>query len=367
MESFFHRSEGDPCLIVAELGTGHGGNLDRAFELIDAAAKAGADCAKFQLVIADEILHPNTGLVDLPGGPVSLFERFQELERDEDFYRKIKDHTESRGIGFLCSPFGIRSARILRSLGCEALKIASPELNHLPLLEEVSSYNLPLILSTGVSTLGDIKRALAIAGGAVTLLHCITQYPAPEEEYNLRLIPNLSAIFDVPVGISDHSLDPELIPAASVSLGARIVEKHFALSTDSGGLDDPIALTPELFSKMVGAIRKAETLRNEEGTQAAIQWLSRRFGEGRVKRVLGSGKKELAPSERNIYGRSNRSLHALDTIQKGQIITERDVALLRTEKNLRPGLPPEYLNLVLGKRALRAIPAGQGVVWEDLL
>ena len=178
MKSFVDRHENDPCLIVAELGTGHGGELDRAFEMIDSAADAGADCAKFQLVIADEILHPLTGAVDLPGGSVSLYERFKELERDEDFYRKIKDHTERRGLHFLCSPFGIRSARILRSLGCKALKIASPELNHLPLLKEVSSYNLPLILSTGVSTLSDIERAVEAANGNVTLLHCITECAA---------------------------------------------------------------------------------------------------------------------------------------------------------------------------------------------
>ena len=363
MDSFFYRQVNDPCLIVAELGTGHGGELDRAFEMIDAASDAGADCAKFQLVIADEILHPLTGAVDLPGGSVSLYERFKELERDEGFYRKIKDYTESRGLHFLCSPFGIRSARILHSLGCEAFKIASPELNHLPLLREVSSYRVPLILSTGVSTLSDIERAVGLTGGKVTLLHCITQYPAPEEEYNLRLIPNLSAIFDVSVGVSDHSLDPILVPAAAVGLGARTVEKHLTLSHEAGGLDDPIALTPPAFSEMVSAVRRAEQMSRRH----VIEWLDGQFGRERVARVLGSGKKELAPSERQAYGRSNRSLHAVDKIEKAKIITKDSVALLRTEKNLRPGLSPQYLELVLGKRAVRTIPAGQGIVWEDIL
>lgn len=287
MDSFFDRQENDPALIVAELGTGHGGELDRAFEMIDAAADAGADCAKFQLVIADEILHPLTGAVDLPGGSISLYERFKELERDGGFYRKIKDYTESRDLHFLCSPFGIHSARILHSLGCEAIKIASPELNHLPLIKEVSSYKLPLILSTGVSTLSDIERAVGVAGGMITLLHCITQYPAPEEEYNLRLIPNLSAIFGVSVGVSDHSLDSVLVPAASVGLGARIVEKHFTLSHDSGGLDDPIALTPSAFSEMVSAVRRAEQM----SLRQVNEWLVGQFGKERVEKVLGSGKK----------------------------------------------------------------------------
>jgi len=363
VKSFVDRQVNDPCLIVAELGTGHGGEIDRAFEMIDSAADAGADCAKFQLVIADEILHPLTGTVDLPGGSVSLYERFKELERDGGFYRKIKDYTERRGLHFLCSPFGIRSARILRSLGCKALKIASPELNHFPLLREVSAYNLPLILSTGVSTLSDIERAVSVTSGNVTLLHCITQYPAPEEEYNLRLISNLSAIFGVSVGVSDHSLDSVLVPAASVGLGARIVEKHFTLSHDSGGLDDPIALTPSAFSEMVSAVRRAEQM----SSQQVNEWLFGRFGKERLERVLGSGKKELAPSERQAYGRSNRSLHAVDKIEKGEIITKGNVALLRTEKILRPGLSPEYLELVIGKRAVRTVPAGQGIVWKDIL
>jgi sialic acid synthase SpsE len=360
---FFPIERDGSCLIVAEMGTGHGGDLQRAFEMIDAASEAGADCAKLQLVFADEILHPLTGRIDLPGGSVALYERFKELERDESFYRELKNYTESRGLLFLCTPFGQRSARMLRSIGCRALKIASPELNHLPLLREVASYGVPLILSTGVSYLADIEKAVGITGRNVTLLHCITQYPAPEEEYNLKLIPNLSAIFGLPVGVSDHSLDPRLVPAMSVGLGARIVEKHFTLSSEGGGLDDPIALTPSGFSTMVEAVRKAEGM----STHQTIDWLSDEYGNKRVEKVLGTGRKELALGERAAYGRSNRSIHAVDTIHEGQLITRDRVALLRSERNLRPGLTPEFLDVVLGKRARRTVPAGQGIVWDDLL
>src|SRR5208337_1515435 len=129
---------GSPCLVVAELGTSHQGDRARARELIDAAAEAGADCIKFQLVHAEEILHPLSGIVDLPTGKVALYEQFRALERPVGFYEDLKSYTESRGVLFLCSPFGLRSARELKSIGVRALKIASPELNHIALLEEVA-------------------------------------------------------------------------------------------------------------------------------------------------------------------------------------------------------------------------------------
>jgi len=283
--------QGKPCLVVAELGTGHLGSPERARELVDAAAEAGADCAKFQLVHADEILHPLSGSVQLPTGRVELYRRFRELERPVSFYGEMKNYVESKGLLFLCSPFGLQSARELRSLGVAALKIASPELNHFPLLEEAAGYGLPLFLSSGVSTLADIERALAVTGrDRVVLLHCITVYPAPEEEYNVGLLANLRAIFGVEVGLSDHSLDPVLVPALAVLHGARVVEKHLALSRAGSGLDDPVALEPGPFARMVRAVREAEAA----GPPEALRRLERDYGAGRVRRVIGTGVKELA-------------------------------------------------------------------------
>ena len=135
---------GAPCLLIAELGTSHQGERARARELVDAAAAAGADCIKFQLVHADEILHPLSGIVDLPTGKVALYEQFRSLEKAVGFYEDLKSYTESRGVLFLCSPFGLRSARELKSIGVRALKIASPGLDHFPLLEEDAGYGLPL-------------------------------------------------------------------------------------------------------------------------------------------------------------------------------------------------------------------------------
>ena len=342
---------------------GHLGSLERARELIDAAAQSGADCAKLQLVYADEILHPRSGAVDLPTGKVELYRQFRELERSLEFYAELKRYAESKGLLFLCTPFGLRSARELRSLGVAALKIASPELNHYPLLEEVAGYGLPLLLSTGVSTLGDIERALAVTGkDRVVLLHCITAYPAPEVEYNVRLLASLRAVLGVEVGLSDHSLDPLLVPVLAVLHGALVVEKHFALSRSGSGLDDPIALEPASFARMARAMRDAEAAAAAD----TLHRIEKEYGAERVRRVIGSGVKDLAPSERANYRRTNRSIHAVSDIEAGTVITADDVAVLRTEKVLRPGLGPELLPVVTGRRASRAIPAGEGITWEDL-
>jgi sialic acid synthase SpsE len=355
--------QGHPCLIVAEAGSAHQGELSRAFELIDAAGEAGAGCVKFQVIFADEIVHPKTGSIDLPGGKTPIYRRFRELERDLSFYARLKEHTEKRGLLFLCSAFGLRSARLLRDLDVRAVKVASPELNHFPLLRELAGYDLPLIISTGVSTLSDIERALIAAGPRTVLLHCITSYPAPEEEYNLRVIPNLRAIFGRPVGVSDHSRDPLLVPGLAVAVGACVIEKHLSLSAVDGGLDDPIALEPGAFARMVEGVRRVEGLGQDQGRAR----LEEEYGRDRVEAVLGDGVKRLAPSERKYYLTTNRSLHALDEIKIGQPIQAEDVCIVRSESNLRPGLGPEYLELVVGRTAQRTIPAGEGITWEDIL
>lgn len=358
-------------LVIAEIGTGHGGSPAKGRELIAAAAEAGAGCVKFQHVYADEIIHPNTGLVPLPGGPVPLFERFRELETGPDFLAAMKDEAERRGLLFLCTPFGPRSAAELRALGAAAMKLASPELNHLPLVRELASYGLPTILSSGVSALGDIEAAVAAfraagaayapGSGGLALLHCVTAYPAPESDYNLRVLPALASLFGLATGVSDHSMDPILVPALAISGGAALVEKHICLSRDDPGLDDPIALDPAGFKAMVDAVRAAAA--DPAGTPAR---LAREYGAARVEATLGHGRKELAASERANYGRTNRSVHVLRELRAGERLTADNLALLRTEKLLRPGLPPALLPFIVGRRAARDIPAGEGVEWADL-
>ncbi len=354
--------------IIAEIGTSHGGDPVKADELIAAAAGSGADCAKFQAVYADEIIHPATGEVSLPGGSVRLYDRFKKLERPVEFYADLKERTEKYGIRFLCTPFGLRSARMLRSLGVAALKIASPELNHVPLLREVAQYGLSIYLSAGVSLLADIEEAIAELGSVpITLLHCVTSYPAPPEEYNLRVLPGLNRLFGVPVGVSDHTLDPVLVPVLALSQGASVIEKHITLSRESNGLDDPVALEPADFSRMTVAVRSAETSMAAAGPEKVVSEIEEVFGAAAVSAVLGTGIKSLAASELTNYGRTNRSLHAVTELGAGKCLEFADVAVLRTERVLTPGLHPRHLPEILGKRLTRDVGAGEGIGWADLL
>jgi sialic acid synthase SpsE len=351
-------------LIIAELGTSHNGDMTRAREMTAAAMEAGADCVKYQMVFADEILHPNTGEVALPGGRINLYDRFKELEMPRKFYMKLKEYAESLGLSFLCTPFGLKSASILRSIRPQWVKIASPELNYAGLLKEIAKWELPVLLSTGVSRLADIEAALEILGSRrqVRLLHCVTAYPAPETDYNLKVLPNLAGIFGVKVGVSDHSADPELVPVLAASMGAEVIEKHFCLSRSDPGLDDPIALPPDEFSQMTRAVRHAV----QNGPEETLATFKRERGDSLVEQVLGNGIKELATSEKANYHLTNRSIHALRDIQEGDILRDCDYAVLRTEKNIRPGLEPCWENAIKGRQARHFIPAGEGIRFEDI-
>ncbi|MDR2964808.1 MAG: N-acetylneuraminate synthase family protein [Treponema sp.] len=353
-------------LIIAELGTGHNGDIIKAKEMIDAASWTGAECVKFQLVYADEILHPNTGFVNLPGGKIRLYDRFKALEMPPEFYTEIKEYVDSKGLLFLCTPFGHKSASIIKKLNPKIVKIASPELNYTSLLENIANWGLPVLLSTGVSRLSDIEQAVSILKktphSPLCLLHCVTSYPAPETDYNLRVLPNLARTFGVSVGVSDHSADPELVPALAVAMGASVIEKHFCLSKSDPGLDDPIALPPEDFAKMVQAVRRAA----KDSPEDTITRFCSEKGSSFVEQILGSGIKELAPSEKENYTRTNRSIHALRDIQAGEIIKQGDYAVLRTEKNLRPGLEPSWEKTLEGRTARQFIPDGEGIRLEDV-
>lgn len=365
-------------LVIAEIGTSHEGSLQKAKAMVDAAWEAGADAIKFQWVYADEILHPDTGFVKLPTGNIPLYERFRQLECPVSFYKELLDYVHSKGCKFCCSPFGLRSLRELLEIKPDIVKVASPELNHYKMLEALRDYRkgkegeIPVVLSSGVSTLADIEKAVSIVGTKnVSLLHCITSYPAPEEEYNLKVITNLKNILGIECGVSDHSLDPILVPALSIACGGTIIEKHITLSRETMGLDDPVALEPEQFAMMVHVAHQTDAAVRHYGQslalEKAIEQLSEQFGKEKVLAVLGTGIKKLAPAEEANYGRTNRSLHVMHSMKKGDVLKESDVGILRTEKILTPGISPEYYDLIVGKTLSNDVTSGQGLRFEDLM
>lgn len=369
-------------MIIAEVGTAHGGSLEKAFELIDASCEAGADAVKMQCVYASEILHPLTGIVHLPSGDERLYDTFKALEVAPSFLAECSARAHSLGMQFIVSPFGTQSLRDVIDANVDAIKVASPELNHFPLLEAIAHYRkrqteegkeaVPIILSSGVSRLADIEAALDIVGvDGVTLLHCVTSYPAPPSDYNVRLIASLRCVFGVDCGISDHSTDSVLVPSLAVAMGGTMIEKHITLSKDDGGLDDKVALTPDEFALMTHAVHQAATMMahygQERGCGEVIKQLSAEYGESMVQDVLGDGVKRLAASEAENYGRTNRSLHYMRAMKKGQVIREGDISVLRTEKVLSAGLSPRYMATLMGATLARDVDDGAGAVWEDFL
>ncbi|WP_407396902.1 N-acetylneuraminate synthase family protein [Treponema sp.] len=367
--------------IIAEIGTAHSGDLTKAFELIDASKEAGADCVKFQWVYADEILHPDTGFVDLPNGRTRLYDNFKTLECNQEFYAKCMEYARKKNILFACSPFGLKSLRELAELKPDAIKIASPEVNHYPMLNACSEFygKIPLILSSGVSKLGDIEKAIDILEctekkecapmkmPVLTLLHCLTFYPAPEDEYNVRCVNTLGKIFGVPTGISDHSMDPVLVPVLSVAMGGTMIEKHITLSRKDSGLDDPVALEPEMFKLMVHSVHQAEAVLRHSGENEIYRQLEYEYPREKLESILGTGVKKLAPAEKSNYGRTNRSLHYMRSMKKGEKIGTADISVLRTEKILTPGIGPEFLELVTGAVLTKDVENGAGVRLEDFI
>ncbi len=363
-------SSQEQMLIIAEIGTGHNGSIQKAKELIAAAKESGADAVKFQIVYADEILHPDTGFVELPTGRIPLYERFKDLECSIDFYTELAHYTQQQGLLFSASAFGLRSADELRQLNPAFVKIASPELNHFPLLARAASFRLPVILSSGVSRLSDIERALdylntqGLPPDMRALLHCVTAYPAPETDYNTAVLQSLSALFNVPVGISDHSLDPAAIPIAGLLSGACILEKHICLSRTDAGLDDPVALEPAQFSRMTRIIRQLTGLPQDKLLAAAAEY---GYSTAFLQQIIGSGEKKLAPAEKNNYGKTNRSLHYLKDMAAGTVLHAEDIGILRTEKNLRAGEAPDLLHHFIGAVLQNAVKSGDGATLGDII
>ena len=357
-----------PAWLVAEIGSNHDGSLEKARALIDASAEAGWDAVKFQLFRADHLYPKECGVVELATGPVDFYAELARVELDAAWLPELRAHAESRGLHFLCTPFDEDAVDELVAAGVPALKIASPELNHLPLLRRAAASGLPLICSTGLSTLSDVEEALGAIrgvrpGASITVLQCVTAYPAPPEESNLAVLETLARAFGVPVGLSDHSTDPELVPAVAVACGASLIEKHVTLDRRDPGLDHAFAIEPEGMRRLREAVRRTESFAPE----ARLAQVERTYGRERVRATLGHGRKEVMPSEAPLYPCDKRSIHAIRAIRAGEPLAADAIRVVRSERNLRPGLHPRHWEDVLGARARVDIQPGDGIRWTHLI
>ncbi len=346
--------------IIAEIGTSHGGSLEKAKKLILAAKEAGADAAKFQIVYANEIVHPDVGEIPLPSGNINIYEAFKKVEESPEFYKNLKHFCVENKIEFMASAFGSKSLSEYNSLNPNYFKLASPELNDYSFLQEINQTELPVILSTGVSTTSDILNSVAFLKNPVAVLHCITTYPAPEKSCNLAWISNLAKQTRLPVGLSDHTEDPLLAPLVAQYFGATIIEKHIRLDEDKNGLDDSFALSPSQFKEMTTHLKESSLLSHKAQLEKVIQM----YDKKRVKKIIGRKKNKLSAHQKKIYKTTNRSWIALTPIKKGEIFSSKNCASLRAERNHKPGWKSTSQNMTpWGKVAKFSIKAGDGVVF----
>jgi N-acetylneuraminate synthase len=315
------------CLIIAEAGVNHNGDINIAKRLIKEAASAGVDAIKFQVFNPDEIVTKSAGLAGYQKSKTdsSLSQRqmLNRLTLSLDEFRIIRDETEKHGLTFLATPFDIDSAIFLSELSVPILKIASGEITNLPFLQEVAALGLPVILSTGASNLDEVSVAVNIlkdAGLEFSLLHCVSAYPAPAHQVNLRAMETLRNTFGVPVGYSDHTLGIG-VGIAAAALGASIIEKHFTLDRTMIGPDHIASLEPVELCEFVKGIRVAEL-------------------------ALGSYEKCRQPCEEDVVAAARRSLVVAYDLKRGHIIKCEDIVIQRPGT----GISPACVSDILGKK-----------------
>ncbi len=333
------------CFVIAEAGVNHNQNKEMAHDLVDAAADAGADAVKFQTWITEEICVPGAAKAAYQetANKEDQFTMLKKLELPFEWHSELKEHAENRGILFLSTPDEIKSARFLCNLGVAALKIGSAEVTNLPYLARLAALGKPLILSTGMATTGEIERAfeeilLVDREAILVLLHCVSAYPAPEEEMNLRCIQTLREVFDVPVGLSDHTTG-EMAAIAGAAMGMSVYERHLTLDRRLPGPDQSASTEPRDFAKLIETIRKTE-------------------------RMMGSGIKAASDSERNVAQAVRRVLAYGRDLPAGHGIADDDIVPLRCGK---PGLPPGELRRFTGRTLRKAALSGAPVDAGDFV
>ncbi|WP_244277156.1 pseudaminic acid synthase [Synechococcus sp. GEYO] len=333
-------------MVIAEMSGNHNQSLDRAFELVDAAAEAGAHALKLQTYTADTItLRQRGGDFQIKDegslwAGQNLHDLYTKAHTPWEWHQPIMERAASKGMLCFSSPFDETAVDYLNDLNVPAFKIASFENNHLPLIQKAASTGKPLIISTGMASLADLERAVSAAREAgckeLILLKCTSTYPATPENTNLRTISHLRDLFEVQVGLSDHTMGVG-VAVASVALGATVVEKHFTLRRSDGGVDSTFSLEPEELKCLV------------EETERA--WLSL----GKI--AYGITEKE----KKSLVFR--RSLYVSKDICAGELFTEDNIKIVRPGH----GLEPFMLEKLLGKAAKKNLSKGNALTFEDII
>ena len=334
--------EGYPVYIVAEMSANHLQDIERAKGIILAAKESGADAVKFQTY------RPDTITIDCRGkdfmatkGSIwegqNLYQLYEKAYMPWEWHKELFCYAAEIGITCFSSPFDPSSVDLLEELNVPAYKIASYEIMDIPLIKKVAQTGKPIIFSTGVATLADIELAMEtcklVGNENVILLKCVSEYPTPYEDINLRTIVNMKDTFDCIVGLSDHSMG-SAVGVAATTLGGRMIEKHITLCRKDGGPDGSFSMEPEEFSNMVTDVRNIE-------------------------KALGKVTYELTTKQK-IGKKNSRSLYVIEDICAGEVFTEDNI------RSIRPGygIEPKYLDKIIGKKAICDLKKGTAMDWR---
>lgn len=344
MNNHFHKLFGDRTFFIAEIG-GNFSDYDTGVRLIDLAVRAGADGVKIQTYKASTLssrkaMFSSDGMIFT--GDVSQYESFEKYQIDDDVQKRLFEYAQSNNVLMLSTPSHYSDCIVLERLNCPIYKIGSDDVTNIPFLKQVASIGKPVILSTGMSTLVEVKEAvdaiLSMGNNDICVLHCVTNYPADYESANLLSIRSMIDAFKpIPIGFSDHSPYDELVLAA-VALGAKVIEKHFTYDKNADGPDHPISLLPQEFKRMVEKVRNIEI-------------------------ALGDGIKRPARAEATTRQNNRKSIVMTRSLRQGEIITEESFAIKRPGF----GIEPKYAPVLIGRILARDIEEDDVLLWDHLV
>ena len=322
----------EKCLIIAEAGVNHNGRLDLALELCDAAKKTGADVVKYQTWKTEKIITQNVSQAEYQvantGIEETQYEMLKKLELSYDDFKKIKVHCDEIGILFSSTADDEESLDFLIELGIPFIKIGSGDIGNIPYLRYIGSKKMPIVLSTGMSSLADVDNSINALreGGAtdISILHCTTNYPCPYEDVNLRAMLTLKEAFHLPVGYSDHTMGKD-VAISAVTLGANIIEKHFTLDCSMEGPDHAASTEPTEFAELVKSIRRVESF-------------------------LGDGIKRATIAEKEISKVVTKRIVASKVIECGEVFSENNLCVKRNDVGMKASQWDFVINRVANKK-----------------
>lgn len=331
--------DNEPCFVIAEAGINHNGDIKIAKKLVDSAKACGANAIKFQTFKTEKFLSKNIVIPKHIKSPKSLFNMIKKWELSKKDHYELAQYCKNKKIIFMSTPLDFSSVDLLFDLRVPVFKVASCDLDNLPLLKYIASMKKPIILSTGMGSLtevGDAIEAIRSKGNnKIVLLHCVSIYPPKVKDVNLKAIETIKCSFKLPVGYSDHTIGIN-IPLAAVAMGANVIEKHFTLDKNMEGPDHAVSADPGELKSMVNGIREIEY-------------------------AFGTGEKKPSKSELEMRKAFRRSIVANKDIKKGETITEKKLSLKRPGT----GISPKYLDFILGKKAKRNIKYDQLLNFKD--